>query len=230
MARTVGVGFIGGGLATQAIHLPTLAKLGDKFRVARVMDVDAATAANVAARCGAKVALSLDEVSADADVEIVTICSPNAFHAEQAIAACRAGKRLVLIEKPLAATRAEALEIARVAKETGAHIVVGAMHVYDPAYRAAQAAWAEAGDEALHVHSAIFLPANDHFIDQATDRVPLPPPAPWPKADLGDVRVQATMLRNAILGLAIHNLPLIRNFAPMIERIEFRPLHSAVRI
>jgi myo-inositol 2-dehydrogenase / D-chiro-inositol 1-dehydrogenase len=220
MVKSLGVGFIGGGQATQAIHLPVLAKLGDRFRVARVMDVDAATAANVAARCGARVAASMEEVCADPKVEVVTICSPNAFHAEQAIAACRAGKRLVLIEKPLAATRPEGLELARVARETGTQIVIGAMHVYDPAYRAAHAAWAETGDEASHVHSAIFLPTNDHFINQATDLAPLPAPAPRPKLDLGDVKVQVAMLRNAVLGLAIHNLPLIRAFAPTIEKIE----------
>jgi myo-inositol 2-dehydrogenase / D-chiro-inositol 1-dehydrogenase len=218
MTGPLGVGFIGGGQATQAIHLPTLARFGDQFHVARVMDVDAATAANVAARCGAQIAASVEEVCADPSVAIVTICSPNAFHAEQAIAACRAGKRLVMIEKPFAATRAEALEVARVAKETGTEVIVGAMHVYDPAYRAAEAAWARTGDEALHVHSAIYLPPNDHFVDQATDRAPASL-APRPKLDLDDVKVQAAMLRNAILGLAIHDLPLIRGFAPTIERI-----------
>ena len=220
MTDTLGVGFLGGGQATQAIHLPTLAGLRDKFHIARVMDVDTATAANVAARCGARVAASVEEVCADPDVEVVTICSPNAFHAEQAIAACRAGKRLVLIEKPLAATRAEALEIARVARETGTAVIVGAMHVYDPAYRAAVAAWTEAGEDAAHVHSVIFLPTNEHFIDQATDRAPLPPVKSRSGADLDDVRVRAAMLRNAILGLAIHDLPLIREFAPVIDTIE----------
>lgn len=47
---------------------------------------------------------------------MAAVCSPHAFHAEQAIAACRAGKHLILVEKPLAASRVEALEVARVAK------------------------------------------------------------------------------------------------------------------
>ena len=220
MVHTLGVGFLGGGLATQAIHLPTLAKLGDKFRVARIMDVDASTAANVAARCGATAATSVEEVCADRAVDVVAICSPNAHHAEQAIAACRAGKRLVLVEKPLAAVRGDALEVARVAKETGSRIVVGAMHVYDPAYRAARAAWSETRDGARHVHSVILLPDNEHFIDQATDRAPAPPPSPRPPLDLEASEVQASMLRIAILGLAIHDLPLIRSFAPAIDTIQ----------
>jgi predicted dehydrogenase len=178
MAPPLGVGIIGGGLAAQAIHLPTLAKLGNQFRVARIMDVESTMAASVAARCGAKAAHSTEEVFEDPAVDVVAICSPHAFHAEQATAACRAGKPLVLIEKPLAATREQALEIVRAARETGTRVVVGAMHVYDPAYRAAGAAWTETRDEARHVHSAIYLPANDHFIDQATDRVPTPLPPP----------------------------------------------------
>ena len=219
MAQTLGVGIIGGGLATQAIHLPTLARLDDRFRVVRIMDIDATTAANVAARCGATAVASANDIFDDSAVDVVAICSPHGFHAEQAIAACRAGKRLVLIEKPLAATREEALEIAHTVKETGTRVVVGAMHVYDPAYRAARAAWTETRDEARHVHSAIFLPTNDHFIDQAADRVQLPPPPARPRSNPDDPVVQAGMLRAAILGLAIHNLPLVRSFIEEIDSL-----------
>jgi predicted dehydrogenase len=219
MAQTLGVGIIGGGLATQAIHLPTLARLDERFRVVRIMDVNATTATNVAERCGAMAVASADDIFDDSAVDVVAICSPHSFHAEQAIAACRAGKRLVLVEKPLAATRAEALEIVRSAEQTGTRVVVGAMHVYDPAYRAACAAWTQTQDEAQHVHSAIFLPTNDHFIDQATDRVPLPPGPPRPPSDPDDPVVQATMLRAAILGLAIHNLPLVRSFVEGIDSL-----------
>jgi myo-inositol 2-dehydrogenase / D-chiro-inositol 1-dehydrogenase len=219
MTQTLRVGIIGGGLATQAIHLPTLARLDDRFRVVRIMDIDASTAANVAARCGAKAVASTDDMYRDSAVDVVAICSPHAFHAEQAIAACRAGKRLVLIEKPLAATREEALQIVRAARETGTRIIVGAMHVYDPAYRAARHAWTETRDEAQHVHSEIFLPTNDRFIDQATDRVPLQPPPPRPRSDPDDPTVQAGMLRAAILGLAIHDLPLIRSFVASVDTL-----------
>lgn len=222
MGQPLGVGIIGAGLATRAIHLPTLAKLGGRFRVVRIADVEASTVTNVAARCGATASGRVEEIYADPTVDVVAICSPNAFHAEQAIAACRAGKRLILVEKPLAASRAEGLEVARVAKETGSSIVVGAMHVYDPAYRAARAAWSETHDDARHIHSAIFLPNNNHFIDQATDRVPAPPSSGHPALDFEATEVQALMLRTAILGLAIHDLPLIRSFVPAVGTI-----HSA---
>jgi myo-inositol 2-dehydrogenase / D-chiro-inositol 1-dehydrogenase len=219
MSRRIGVGIIGGGLAAQAIHLPTLARMPDRFRVVRVMDADLATAKVVAARCGAQASASANEVYDDPAVEVVAICSPHALHAEQAIAACRAGKRLIICEKPLGTTRAEAQGLALAAEESKTPIIVGAMHVYDPAYRDAHAAWTEMGNEAVHVHSAIYLPSNDLFIDQATDRAPrasAPPPA---RPNLADPIVQAQLIRGAILGLAIHDLPLVRAFQPEIGAI-----------
>ncbi|MGW0202388.1 Gfo/Idh/MocA family oxidoreductase [Nonomuraea sp. NPDC003201] len=88
---TVGVGFIGAGPVTQAIHLPAVAGLSDRLHVARVMDVDEGTAAAVAARAGAAHGTSVEELLTDPAVEIVAVCSPHAFRAEQAEAACAAG-------------------------------------------------------------------------------------------------------------------------------------------
>jgi predicted dehydrogenase len=84
---TLGVGILGAGPVTQAIHLPTLARLRDVFSVVRVMDVDADVAESVAARVGAAWTTSVEELLADPAVEIVAICSPHQFHAEQVIAA-----------------------------------------------------------------------------------------------------------------------------------------------
>ena len=50
MTPPLGVGILGAGPVTQAIHLPTLARLPDKFRVIAVMDIDAQVASSVAAR------------------------------------------------------------------------------------------------------------------------------------------------------------------------------------
>ena len=60
MNRSLGVGFLGGGPVTQAIHLPTLASLPDRFHVVSVMDIDAAVAQQVASRCDATSATDAD--------------------------------------------------------------------------------------------------------------------------------------------------------------------------
>lgn len=217
MTRSLGVGFLGAGLVTQAIHLPTLANLPDRFHVASVMDVDSTVAERVAKRCGATSTTDPDTILQDSNVDVVVVCSPNEVHASQVIAACAAGKKAVLCEKPLAVSHAEAEQIRGAASTSGTRIVVGAMHVYDPAYRAARRAWLEENEASLFTQSTIFLPSNDHFTDQASE--PASPPPSSPMSPGTDPVPDAAMLRGAILGLAIHNLPLVRQFHPRVGRV-----------
>ena len=59
MQSTLGVGFVGAGPVTQAIHLPTLARLGDEFAIRHVTDVDP-----VVAVAGRRSALDVDRRTA----------------------------------------------------------------------------------------------------------------------------------------------------------------------
>jgi predicted dehydrogenase len=65
-----------------------------------------------------KVYRELEEALADRDVDAVDLCTPTLLHAEQAIAALRAGKH-VLCEKPLARTSAQAREILEAMRASG---------------------------------------------------------------------------------------------------------------
>jgi predicted dehydrogenase len=203
----LGVGFLGAGLVTQAIHLPVLAGIADRFHVVNVMDIDVDVAERVAARCGANFTTDADAIMQDPNVDVVVVCSPDAMHAAQVVAACQSGKLAVLCEKPLAVSHAEAVQISEAAATSGTHVMVGAMHVYDPAFRAAHRAWLYQNDEAVFTQSSIFLPVNDFFTPEASE--PASPP-PLPTSGVG--RSDAIMLRGAVLGLAIHNLPLLRLF------------------
>lgn len=64
-----------------------------------------------------KVYQNLDGMLADPDVQLVDLCTPTPLHAQQAIAALKAGKH-VICEKPLARTSAEAAEILKVAADS----------------------------------------------------------------------------------------------------------------
>ena len=141
MSQPLGIGFLGAGPVTQAIHLPTLARIGDLFTVSHITDINLEIAASVAARVGSRHSTSLDALLDDPSVDVVAVCSPHQFHADQVIAACRAGKRAVLCEKPFAMSGEEASRIAAVSAETGVPIVVGAMHTFDPGWRAAAGNW-----------------------------------------------------------------------------------------
>jgi myo-inositol 2-dehydrogenase/D-chiro-inositol 1-dehydrogenase len=211
MSRSLGVGFLGAGLVTQAIHLPVLAGIADRFHVVSVMDIEVGVAERVAARCGATFTTDADAILHDPDIDVVVVCSPDAMHAAHVVAACQSGKLAVLCEKPLAVSHAEAVQISAAAATSGTNVMVGAMHVYDPAFRGAHRAWLEQNDEAVFTKSSIFLPVNDFFTQQASEPAS-PPPLPPSGAGHSD----AVMLRGAVLGLAIHNLPLIRHFHPRL--------------
>jgi myo-inositol 2-dehydrogenase/D-chiro-inositol 1-dehydrogenase len=213
----LGVGLIGAGPVTQAIHLPTLATLADRLQVRHVMDVDREVATAVAARVGARATTDVDQLLADDDVDVVAVCSPHQFHADQVAAAARAGKRGVLCEKPLGTTVDEARRIAAVSAETGIPVVVGAMHAYDPAVVASfQALNVQAADTQL-VHVRTYLPANGAMVDLATD--PLPSPSPTRAAEPDALEAEVAMLRGGILGLATHDLPLVRSILPEITEV-----------
>ncbi|AMM31234.1 oxidoreductase [Sinomonas atrocyanea] len=216
-AGTIGVGFLGAGPVTQAIHLPSLARLGGTFHVAHVMDVDAAVASAVAARVGATPSASMEALLDDPAVDVVAICSPHQFHAPQVIAACRAGKKAVLCEKPFAVSAEEAAEIAAVSAQTGVPIIVGAMHTFDPGWLAAEEAAGSLLQDAHTLRSSIVLPPNARFEDFATEVIARPAPA---EQDLEDPAVVAAVLEGGILGLAIHDLPLVRRFVPDFSDLE----------
>ncbi|MGO4433228.1 gfo/Idh/MocA family oxidoreductase, partial [Paenarthrobacter sp. RAF9] len=63
--RPLGVGILGAGPVTQAIHLPSLARLGDILTVRHIMDVDPSVAESVAARVGATHSTSVDALLID---------------------------------------------------------------------------------------------------------------------------------------------------------------------
>ncbi|ACZ30404.1 oxidoreductase domain protein [Xylanimonas cellulosilytica DSM 15894] len=205
------VGLLGAGAVAQAIHLPTLARLADRVRVTEMMDVDLALAAAVAAPLGARASGSVPELLAGDGVDIAVICSPDRFHAEHIEACCVAGVRGILAEKPLATSRAEAERVRSAVTASGVALVLGAMHTFDPAWLAASAAFTDRGP--FHVRSAIYLPANAHFEDMATTMVrPAPTPPRPPSA--------AEALRGGVLGLAVHDLPLVRRFLPRFDRVD----------
>lgn len=100
-------------------HLFTADLLRHGFTVSAVGSRSAASADRFAEEFGiARRHASYAELINDPDVDIVYIATPHPWHAENAIAALRAGKH-VLVEKPFALTAAQAVEIAHAARATG---------------------------------------------------------------------------------------------------------------
>ena len=205
----LGVGIVGAGPVTQAIHLPTLAGLSDEFRVVHIVDLDEATARAVAHPIDARWSLSVDGLIADPDVDVVAVCSPHALHVGHVIAALRAGKG-VLCEKPLAMDRSGLDELRQAGEAATSPVMVGWMHLYDPVAASAIDSWNADGHRADVVRVSVVLPPNGGFERAATEIV-----APTPAASTAATpRPPEEALREALLTLAVHDLPLVRRLLP----------------
>ena len=229
-SRRFGVGIIGAGLVTRSIHLPALAALSDQFVVRALWDVDAVLTEVLAATCGARASADLAGLLAEPDIDVVAICSPARFHADHAIAALRAGAKVVLVEKPLCSSAEEAEAIAATARETGGTVIVGAMHLYDAAWQFMAARVEEMAQRPALIRSSIILPPNRRFDGWSSEPVVPPVVATPPQRTLPE------MMRISILELAIHNLPLVRRLlAPgaqpeVLLARRFRPFGYMVSI
>lgn len=107
--------------------------LADNVELVAVMDANAEAAARVKEKYGAKYAFDkMEDLLALDEIEAVYIASPVFCHKEQALAAAKA-KKDILIEKPVGMNVAEAEEIAAACKAEGVKLGVGFMmrfHAY----------------------------------------------------------------------------------------------------
>lgn len=102
-----------------------------------VSDPFGTAAEDLAGEYGARAVKDADEVFAADDVDAVIIGSPTPLHAQQVLAATRAGKA-VLCEKPVASSVAEARELAaELATFDHPPVMVGFQRRYDPSIKKA---------------------------------------------------------------------------------------------
>jgi predicted dehydrogenase len=110
-AAVIGTGFIG------TVHVQALRRLGVAVRgvLGSSPERGAARAADIGAP---RAYATLDELLADASVDVVHVTSPNHAHFPQVKAILAAGKH-VICEKPLAMTSEQSAEMVRIAKASG---------------------------------------------------------------------------------------------------------------
>lgn len=127
----VKVGVVGLGWVAQVFHIPALQKLKEAELVA-VCDKDRGKARLVGEKIGVKrIYYDLRQMLQEEDMAAVIIATPTDTHVDTALAALAAGKD-ILVEKPIARTRSEAMEIARAGKETKRKVMVGMNHRFRP--------------------------------------------------------------------------------------------------
>lgn len=131
------VGIVGCGEVVQIIHLPTLYRLPDLFRVTAVCDVSQAVLDGVGAHWNVqKRYLHYEDLVDDPNVDVVLVANPNAYHAPVMLAAIAAGKH-VLVEKPAAMNLVECDAVLAAQEGSGVTVQVAYMRRYAPAFEQA---------------------------------------------------------------------------------------------
>lgn len=122
MSADIGVAVIGFGLAGKVFHAPFVSAVpGLKLEAIVQRKGDEAARAYPSAR----ILRSVDEALKDAAVQLIVVATPNETHFDLAKQALLAGKHVV-IDKPFAATSAEAKELKELAEKQG--VVLAPFH------------------------------------------------------------------------------------------------------
>lgn len=115
-AALIGCGGLG------KIHAQMVQQL-DGMRMAAFCDVDGARAESLCREFGGDYATNdVERIFADHSLQVVYICTHHDTHAEYCIRAAQAGKH-ILVEKPLALTVEECVEIGRTVEATGVKLM-----------------------------------------------------------------------------------------------------------
>lgn len=148
MKTSIGVGLIGTGYMGKCHALAwnsVKSVFGDGPRplLVHLAEVNADIARTKADEFGfAKATGDWRQLISDPEVDVVSVTTPNAFHAEMAIAALEAGKH-VWCEKPMAVAFADAERMTAAARAAGKVAVLGYNYVQNPLIRQIGAILAE---------------------------------------------------------------------------------------
>src|SRR3954470_311174 len=113
------VGLVGCGRMSKS-HFDALGRV-DGLNLAAGADIDFARAEQAGKEQGVPAFRSLDELLAQANLDVVAICTPSGLHAAQGVAVARAGKHVVT-EKPMAISLAQADELIRATDDAGVQL------------------------------------------------------------------------------------------------------------
>lgn len=185
----------GGGLIAQAVHLPTLEDLGDRFELVGLADPDPRVRARIADRHRVEHTTADHRELLALEPDALLVCAPNALHAGLVLDGLDAGCH-VLVEKPLCLTDEDAERIVRRRDETGLVVQVGYMKRFDAAYEALRQDLAAADPRVRHLSTLAVDPGlAGQFAPPGFAR---PRPAP------ADVR------SDAFLGALVHDVNAVR--------------------
>lgn len=123
----IGVGNMGANHARSVHEIP-------EAQLVAVADANRTAAVNVAGLYGCQAMGDYRSLLEQCDVEAISVCVPTSMHLEVAIECMQHGKH-VLLEKPIAATVADARRLQEFAREQGVQMMVGHIERFNPVVR-----------------------------------------------------------------------------------------------
>jgi predicted dehydrogenase len=199
---SIGVGLIGTGYMGKCHALAwrnVKAVFGDtpEVRLVHLGEATAELAASRAAEFGfARSGSDWRALVADPDVDVVSITTPNQFHADMANAALEAGKH-VWCEKPMATSLADAERMAAAARASGRVAVLGYNYIQNPMVRQIGALLA---DKAIGEVNHVRVEMDEDFMADAEAPCGLKSEAASGHGALDDFGVHPVSLLTTLLG------------------------------
>ncbi len=120
--RKIKFGVVGCGRIS-ANHFASLKKHSDRAELVAVCDIDRAALDAAVLQTGARGFSSLDVMLKEADLDVVSVCTPSGLHPEHSIQIARSGRHVVS-EKPMSTNLEDAREMIRVCEQEGRRLFV----------------------------------------------------------------------------------------------------------
>nr|WP_280518571.1 Gfo/Idh/MocA family oxidoreductase [Lederbergia wuyishanensis] len=130
------VAVVGCGSIARYRHLPEYAA-NDQVELVAVCDIVEDRAKEMAEQYGAKAYTDYKTMLDEADVDVVSVCTPNYLHAPVSIDALNAGKH-VLCEKPMATSEEDALAMIEAAKNNNKKLMIAHNQRFVPSHEKAR--------------------------------------------------------------------------------------------
>jgi predicted dehydrogenase len=128
----IGIGVIGCGSISIRRHIPEYDSRED-CRLVGYYDPIVERAQKMADQYGGKVFETLEDLLGDKDIDAVSVCTSNKYHAPVTLAALKAGKH-VLCEKPMATSAEAAQAMIDTARKEGKFLMIGHNQRLAPAH------------------------------------------------------------------------------------------------
>ena len=233
--RRLKVGLIGSGLIAQVMHLHHLRELSELFEVAAICDLSRTVRDSVGEAYGITRRLEGWEDLLAEPLDAVLILTSGS-HADQAIAAARAGRH-VFVEKPMCFSVNEGIEMVEAARTAGVRLMIGYNKRYDPAYERLQGELTRLGELRLARVTTLespFQPYVGHLplvkgTDVSSDAVARLRAADDRRIDkaLGPVDAPSRRAyRWVLLDSMVHELNAIRGLLGEPDRLEFADIRE----